>query len=155
MLTDLEHPDADKGQIAKAVEPESWSKWGKHYLPTALSAHRRQERANFKDASGALFATPALDQVRLTNLVSKALTRFSSSSAASALRHDSRAQGRAAGASRPRPWPRSWTCGGCFTGDTLVRLLDGELVPVHLLRAGDLLSNGAEVGPRPTVVSTS
>lgn len=49
------------GQVAEALSREEWyTKWGVHYLPSLLSAHRSQQRNNFKDPGvqhygGALF----------------------------------------------------------------------------------------------------
>lgn len=38
------------GQVAEALSREEWyMKWGVHYLPSLLSAHRSQQRNNFKD----------------------------------------------------------------------------------------------------------
>jgi len=53
LLDDLEHPDANKGQIAKALA--FLPQWGRHYLPCVVMAHRDQIAVNFKDAAMALY----------------------------------------------------------------------------------------------------
>eukprot|EP00820_Chromera_velia_P002510 Cvel_16018.t1-p1 / transcript=Cvel_16018.t1 / gene=Cvel_16018 / organism=Chromera_velia_CCMP2878 / gene_product=hypothetical protein / transcript_product=hypothetical protein / location=Cvel_scaffold1215:44265-46343(-) / protein_length=693 / sequence_SO=supercontig / SO=protein_coding / is_pseudo=false len=38
-----------KGEVKMAVQEEHFGRWGRHYLSSLASAHRRQERNNFKD----------------------------------------------------------------------------------------------------------
>jgi Mg-chelatase subunit ChlD len=46
---DIFDTDYSKGQIVKGFQ--SWEKWGHHYLPSILIAHKRFECMNFKDES--------------------------------------------------------------------------------------------------------
>lgn len=39
------------GEVSKAIEPDSYKKWGKHYLPLLLDAHVFEYANNFKDES--------------------------------------------------------------------------------------------------------
>ena len=48
--SDLSSLEEGAGQIGKALEkPEWWQRWGRHYLPSVISAHRNQVCNNFKD----------------------------------------------------------------------------------------------------------
>uniref|UniRef100_A0A6C0HLP4 VWFA domain-containing protein n=1 Tax=viral metagenome TaxID=1070528 RepID=A0A6C0HLP4_9ZZZZ len=52
LLTDINDPDVNKGQIGKAVESEkSRKQWGMHYLRCIYFAHRNELCFNFKDAA--------------------------------------------------------------------------------------------------------
>lgn len=70
-LSDLSSPDDGAGQIGKALEKQAWwDRWGRHYLPSVISAHRNQVCNNFKDQAvqsfgGASFRT---HQTRLEKL---------------------------------------------------------------------------------------
>lgn len=59
LLSDLEHPDADKGQIAKALAtPADFLRWGRHYIPCVIDSLRNEWAINFKDATSTrLFGT--------------------------------------------------------------------------------------------------
>ncbi len=58
LLTDMCHPDANKGQISKAVQtPAAFERWGRHYLPCYLSGLRNQWAINFKDEASKLFGS--------------------------------------------------------------------------------------------------
>ncbi len=60
LLTDLLHTDPDKGQIAKAfASPDTFTRWGRHYIPCVISSYRNEWAINFKDAtSNRLFGNP-------------------------------------------------------------------------------------------------
>jgi len=50
VLKDLISTNENDGQIEKALmNPEFFNKWGKHYIPSVLFAHRAQLSNNFKD----------------------------------------------------------------------------------------------------------
>jgi len=137
LLTDLEHPDIYKGQIAKAFVPANYAKWGKHYLPGVISGHRNMWPMNFKDESSFYYCGPVTkraiaDGVVIYEGLPPIKTSFS------------------AGAGAPAPAyvaPTMNYSGGCFTGDTLVRLLSG-IKRVDELRPGDVLldPNDYELG---------
>ncbi len=68
---DLSSPDDGAGQIGKALEkPEWWQRWGRHYLPSVISAHRQQVCNNFKDKAIQSFGGQAFreHQARLEKL---------------------------------------------------------------------------------------
>jgi Mg-chelatase subunit ChlD len=60
LLTDLLHADPDKGQIAKAfASPDTFVRWGRHYIPCVISSYCNEWAINFKDATSTrLFGTP-------------------------------------------------------------------------------------------------
>jgi Mg-chelatase subunit ChlD len=48
--SDLSSSEEGAGQIGKALEKLAWwQRWGRHYLPSVISAHRNQVCNNFKD----------------------------------------------------------------------------------------------------------
>jgi hypothetical protein len=49
-LSDMISLEEGAGQIGKALEKLAWwQRWGRHYLPSVISAHRNQVCNNFKD----------------------------------------------------------------------------------------------------------
>lgn len=126
LLTDLDHPDLYKGQISKAFVPANYAKWGKHYLPGVVSGHCNQWPMNFKDESSFHYCGPVTRQAISDGaLIYEGLppirASFTSGSGAPAYIA-----------------PTMNYSGGCFTGDTVVRLLNGSK-RVDELRAGDIL----------------
>ena len=72
-LSDLTSPDLEggAGQIGKALEKQAWwDRWGRHYLPSVISAHRNQVCNNFKDQAVQTFGGEAFrtHQARLEKL---------------------------------------------------------------------------------------
>jgi len=70
-LSDLTSPDDGAGQIGKALEKLAWwQRWGRHYLPSVISAHRNQVCNNFKDQAVQAFGGEAFrtHQARLEKL---------------------------------------------------------------------------------------
>jgi hypothetical protein len=48
--SDIRSADDNEGQIGKALEkPEWWQRWGRHYLPSVICAHKYDVCNNFKD----------------------------------------------------------------------------------------------------------
>ncbi len=54
--------DPNKGQISKACN--AWWTWGRKYIRSILSAHKREECANFKDATMTFYHSPMFCEVR-------------------------------------------------------------------------------------------
>jgi Mg-chelatase subunit ChlD len=142
LLTDLDHADKYKGQISKGFLPENFKKWGKHYLPGVLSGHRNKWPMNFKDECSTFYETPVTKAA-----IEKGVEIYE---ALGSIKATFTASGFSAygGAATPMvtlsAHGRNCTCaqctggGGCFTGDTVVRLLRGSK-RMDELRAGDIL----------------
>ena len=69
LCTDILHRDTNKGQIMKGLSSEFWSKWGQHYLPAVLSAHKNKQCMNFKDESMQHYNTLELKSIIEQGLV--------------------------------------------------------------------------------------
>jgi len=53
------------GQCAEAVEkPEYWNRWGKHYVPSVMFAHKLQQCNNFKDPGVQLYGSELFADIR-------------------------------------------------------------------------------------------
>jgi len=142
LSTDLDHADKYKGQISKGFLPENFKKWGKHYLPGVLSGHHNKWPMNFKDECSTFYETPvtkaAIEKgVEIYEALGSIKATFSAAGG-------SGSGGAAApmvtlsAHSRNCPCPQCTGGGGCFTGDTMVRLLSGSK-RMDELRAGDIL----------------
>lgn len=120
--------DADSGQINKGLT--HWNTWGKHYLRSVLSAHTRQEKVNFKDASLAMYSTPEFE-----TMVRKAERVFA-------------AIPPPAGTYAKNTVPMTAYVnpnGGCLAPRMRVKMADGTARSVDTLRKGDVLLSGAKV----------
>jgi Mg-chelatase subunit ChlD len=136
---DLQHPDSDKGQIRKAVE--DWDAWGRHYLPSAYSAHRLRLCGNFKDASQQDYGGPWFKAtVALGDAIFAKLTPPWSWPGREPLEHHG--LGGLGGGPPATPLPMSAAlnnpAGSCFTGDTVVAVPGGR-ARVDMLRIGDVV----------------
>jgi Mg-chelatase subunit ChlD len=64
-LEDIQHADAHKGQLLKAVSTESWFKsWGLNHLLAYVRALECEQCINFKDAALQTFAAPAFQALQ-------------------------------------------------------------------------------------------
>lgn len=125
----------ETGQLDKALR--HWARWGRHYLPSALSAHARQEKVSFKDASLEMYSTPALDAaVAAAEAVFAALPPPVAAAAAFA-----RASPGAVLSMASMISPAS----GCFSGGSRLQLEGGGTARVAALRKGQRLAGGAAV----------
>jgi Mg-chelatase subunit ChlD len=143
--TDMRSSDDNEGQIGKALEKLAWWKrWGRHYLPSAICAHRYEVCNNFKDKAiqqfggdlfrehqarlEALFLTipPPVAPVSSTNLYSST------------------------GATRSVDMSYFHNLGGgCFGGGCHVRTPDGTKL-VRDVKKGDILTTVLEGGHEDT-----
>lgn len=134
LLTDLDHADKYKGQISKGFVPANFQKWGKHYLPGVLSGHKNQWPMNFKDECSTFYETPVTKAAIEKGVeIYEALPPIKATYAASS------AYGGYGGGGAPVYVSPTTNSGGCFTGDTRVRLFNDGSKRVDELRAGDVL----------------
>jgi hypothetical protein len=62
LRSDCSHFDNDNdGQIEKALSPQYYKKWGKHYILSVLSAYKNKMCLNFKDKGVQHFKTPEFE----------------------------------------------------------------------------------------------
>ena len=128
LLTDLDHAEMYKGQISKGFISENFHKWGKHYLPGVLSGHCNQWPMNFKDECSTFYETSVTK-----NAIQKGVEIYESLPPIKAT------YAAAAYGGAPVYVAPTTNSGGCFTGDTMVRLFNDGSKRVDQLRAGDML----------------
>eukprot|EP00933_Yihiella_yeosuensis_P037383 TRINITY_DN31298_c0_g1_i1.p1 TRINITY_DN31298_c0_g1~~TRINITY_DN31298_c0_g1_i1.p1 ORF type:complete len:824 (-),score=168.37 TRINITY_DN31298_c0_g1_i1:227-2698(-) len=149
------------GQVAEAFSKEEWyAKWGVHYLPSLLCAHRSQQCNNFKDPGvqnygGELFndlrdksddifcsiqaPLPKPKVVVATTATTSTITATPPAAAAAS-------RGGAAPASAPTPPPVVNMAAyydryaGCIDGSSQVRLANGSCKCIADVVKGDLIS---------------
>lgn len=128
LLKDIESADDNEGQIMKAVSKQDWyKKWGQDHLLSFSRAHVLQQSTNFKDASIQLYGGEQFKTVQdQTNTVFCSLPPPKPS-----CRRDPNApmiQNMATFAN---------AYGGCFNGEGLVQMGNGEVKAVKNLKRGD------------------
>lgn len=120
-------------EVMQGLQDEKlFRKWGYAYILSLMSSVRARQRSNFKDRSGELFSG---DEVARIDRVFNDLPAVKPS------------------AHRPgvsRPAPVSMSCyndahGGCFGGDSPVRMADGTVRCVRDLARGDRVRGGGVV----------
>jgi Mg-chelatase subunit ChlD len=127
---DLFSDVAEEGQISKAMSVEYYKKWGKYYMPTVIRAHQLQQRNNFKDVGmqrygGNLFKQLVADIDKLYNELPapepSAVSRNSRviKNMSSLNRYDN----------------------GCFDGNGLVEMANGQKKKVKNLKKGDVVKS--------------
>lgn len=132
---DIYNPDKHKGQILKAIE--NWRKWGIHYLPYVYMSHIRQERSNFKDESMKNYGSKNLE-----NLLNKGDILFTTVIPPPVSTYTTRgASGNTRTTLNNRQFTQSYynTQGGCFTGDTFIKLHSGMYRRISQINKNDLL----------------
>jgi hypothetical protein len=131
---DLWHVDGDKGQIAKALQPDNFARWGRHYLPAVLCSHRRGWPINFKDATSQVYGSATVH-----HLIDQGDKIFNDLPAPTA----SLSRG-----SLHRPINMASinsAAGPCFLGDGLAKMGDGSEKRIDALKAGDVVYDGFRV----------
>jgi Mg-chelatase subunit ChlD len=136
LLIDLVNPHPNHGQISKAFEGTNFAKWGKDFLRSHVLFHIFEQCGNFKDESLQNYAGSKFCEYR--TMVNKVFIDL------------------------PPPQPRSCQTsdsvshmpvqmdafydynGGCFDGDAIVELIDGNKRVRDLVK-GDRLHNGGIV----------
>lgn len=141
LLSDIDDPDANKGQLMKALSCMDWFKrWGYNHILAYSRALELGVCANFKDQALQLFATESFKEMQ--------------------------AKGNENFADLPAPIPRGYTQatfnsyvqatgfsmsqfntddGGCFLGECMVSLADGKKKKVEDCVKGDILDNGSVI----------
>lgn len=129
-----------EGQVTEALSKDRFfKKWGKHYLPSLVGAHRLQQCNNFKDPGvqhygGALFA--ALRDVAEANFL-----KVPPPTPSIRKRPANHSHGLNHAPARPVNMNAYYNCGGgCFTGDSLILCPNGTTKRVDKLKAGDQVS---------------
>ena len=141
LLSDIDDPDANKGQLMKALSSMDWFKrWGYNHILAYSRALELGICANFKDQALQLFATESFKLLQ--------------------------EKGNELFAALPAPIPRGYTQasfnsfvastgfsmtqfntddGGCFLGECMVSLANGEKKKVENCVKGDVLDNGSVI----------
>jgi hypothetical protein len=135
---DILHDDENKGQLMKAASnPEWYNSWGKNHLLSYRRALILQTCVNFKDQALQLFRGPLFKEMQ--------------------------EMGTAKFIDLPAPTPTGYNRhgyaaistinmsnfvaadGGCFSGDSIVHLVGGEMKRADECVKGDILSNGSVI----------
>jgi len=140
LLRDIESADSTEGQIGMAGR--YWDKWGAHYARSYLRAQRLQRRLNFKDPGSLIYG--GADSSLFSQFVSAGEQTF--------MTLEPPLPTGQSYSSAPRAAPTtaqvsayltqqsiSAHSGGCFQGDMLVRLADGEHNYLKCLQPGDMV----------------
>ena len=149
LLRDIESADPTEGQIGMAGR--YWSRWGSHYARSYLRAQKLQRRLNFKDPGSLIYGGDE----------SSLFSQFAETGEQTFMTLEPPLPTGQSYSSGPAPAPtsaqvsnylrqqtQSAYSGGCFQGDMLVRLADGEHNYLKCLRPGDMVwtpSGPAEV----------
>jgi len=141
LLRDIESADPTEGQIGMAGR--YWNKWGAHYARSYLRAQKLQRRLNFKDPGSLIYG--GSDSSLFSQLVVAGEQTFMTL-------EPPLPSGQSFSSSGTRPNPTtaqvsayltqqsmSAYSGGCFQGDMLVRLADGDHNYLKCLRPGDMV----------------
>ena len=163
LLDCKESTDPNLGQIMKSIQPAFFTKWGKHYLYSVLSAFEKRVCINFKDKAMQIYKSEAfkLEQGRVEELFLQLpppkpslLPQQQHHQQYGGYHNQATPPGSARGgrgghgnapvpsaapaASRVRMTTYFASGGGCFTGDSLVFAKDAkEAVQVQSVKRGD------------------
>jgi len=127
------------GQVSEALgSAEAWSRWGAHYLPSLLAAHRAQACNNFKDPGVLAYRSAHVEAVQAElNVLCDTLPAAVPSI---------RAAGRSATQCRAPVSTARFNAafnnrhGGCFGAGSRVALPGGRTAAIEQLRAGDAVA---------------
>jgi Hint-domain/U-box domain/von Willebrand factor type A domain/VWA / Hh protein intein-like len=140
LLRDIESSDPTEGQIGMAGR--YWDKWGAHYARSYLRAQKLQRRLNFKDPGSLIYG--GSDSSLFSQFVSAGEQTFMTLEPPLPTGQSYSSAPRAAPTTAQvsaylTQQSMSAYSGGCFQGDMLVRLADGEHNYLKCLRPGDLV----------------
>lgn len=151
LLDCKESTDPNLGQIMKAIQAAFFTKWGKHYLYSVLSAFENQVCINFKDKAMQIFKSERFkeEQERIEEVFVQLPAPMPSCSNQQYNGyypgHNSSRQYAAAPAASAPVQMRTYhqASGGCFTADSIVLAVseDSHLMPTQArdLKAGMLV----------------
>jgi len=133
------------GQVTEALSRQDWyTKWGRHYLPSLIGAHKMQECNNFKDPGVQVYGGDLFEQIQ--NEADQVFLGLPPPKPSAPRRRSGNHKARAAPVNMARYYN---ACGGCFDGYGWVKYADGSQKMVKQVKKGDLLltagDNVAEV----------
>jgi hypothetical protein len=140
LLRDIESADPTEGQIGMAGR--YWDKWGAHYARSYLRAQKLQRRLNFKDPGSLIYG--GSESSLFSQFVSAGEQTFMTLEPPLPTGQNYSSAPRAAPTTAQvsaylTQQSMSAYSGGCFQGDMLVRLADGEHNYLKCLQPGDLV----------------
>ncbi len=144
VMTDIQSPEADKGQLLKAVREEGWFRWGLNHLLSYGRGLACQQCLNFKDAALQFFAGPLFKEIQaegnelFDNLPAPKPTGYSP--------YGGFSYGAGGVPSTISMSSFNQAAGGCFAGNCLVEMAEnGQRKYVSQLRAGDVVRGGHRI----------
>ncbi|ORX44984.1 hypothetical protein BCR36DRAFT_585864 [Piromyces finnis] len=141
LLIDITNPDPNHGQVEKAIQQDYYGKWGECYINSFLRFHQYEQCGNFKDQSLQYYTQEVADAYRL--LAKRIFINLPPPSTKTSRRgviNTSTSTG-----SRVQMGNFMNRHGGCFNGDAIVLLANGQRKCVRDLKKGDILYNNAIV----------
>jgi len=148
LLVDFKNPNKHKGQITKAFEDDNFPKWGRHYIPSVISAQRNQWGNNFKDEMSKFYGGATVKN--LIKQGNKLFIELPSPVPSIAGKKRDYAQIQStypaqAPARAPDMSVYMQSGGGCFLGDSLVKMSEGHYVKIKNLDKNDTVWGGYRV----------
>jgi len=152
------------GQATEAFKPDYWKKWGRHYTPSLMFAHKMQQCNNFKDPGVQLYGGKLFNEIRDDTdqifdqlpapKITPAMYRYLGNGKV-ITNPDHEPSGIRETHGRPAPAPAAPPVnmaayndryGGCMDGASLAQLTSGDLRQVSELSKGDCVvcSGGRE-----------
>ena len=141
LLIDISNPDPNHGQVEKAIKKEYYDTWGECYINSFLRFHQYEQCGNFKDQSLQYYAHEIFNTYRkMANTIFVNLPPPSSND--DSCFSDRNGQGQGSTVQMRNFIDRH---GGCFNGEAIVLMSNGQNKYVKDLKKGDILNNGAIV----------
>lgn len=141
LLRDIESADPTEGQIGMAGR--YWAKWGAHYARSYLRAQKLQRRLNFKDPGSLIYG--GSDSSLFSEFVTAGEQTFMTLEpplpTGQSYGYNSHAAAPTSAQVSAYLTQQSLSAhsGGCFQGDMLVRLAEGDYNYLKCLQPGDLV----------------
>ncbi|ORX87767.1 hypothetical protein BCR32DRAFT_324292 [Anaeromyces robustus] len=175
LLIDIDNPDPSHGQVEKAIHQEYFKIWGECYINSFLRFHQYEQCGNFKDQSLQYYSFDIFSTYRkmahaiFTHLPPPKMTKMSNNNYGTTFNTNSNNnnsynnnnnnnnnnnyRNNYRNNSRFTANHSTSTCmssflnrhGGCFNGEAIVLLANGETKYVKDLKKGDRLNNNAIV----------
>lgn len=142
VMTDLEHADANKGQLTRAYSREDWfNTWGLNHLLSYSRGLACEQCINFKEAAHQFFASPEFNVLKR---VGDDLFDSLPAPKPSLLAYAAPSVQAQHYAAPPKMANLNTDSGGCFTGDSLIQMSYGT-VRVDRVKAGDTIDSGHRI----------